>query len=247
MTNQIKFSGFRAGDTRLLLDGTGWSAVTSAVYPVGLVVRDRPCLVVGGGVVAGRKAASLLACGAAVTLVAPEAHEAVGLLARSGAIAELDGPPLDVQLRPYRAGEAADYRLVVTATGDRAVDAAVHRDAEAAGVWVNSADDPEHCSFLVPAVWRDGQVSVAVSSDGASPALSSWLRTRLAELLGPGLGQLAELLAEARASLHAAGRSTEEVDWRALLEGPLPELVRTGRLEEARDLLAQALHPPAQG
>lgn len=219
--------------------------MTSAVYPVGLVVRDRPCLVVGGGRVAGRKIASLLACGAAVTVVAPEAHEALGLLAASGAIAAVEGAPLDMQLRPYRAGEAAGYRLVVTATGIDEVDAEVHRDAEEAGVWVNSADDPERCTFVLPAVWRQGPVSVAVSSDGTSPALSGWLRSRLAETLGPEVATLAELLGEARRAVQAQGRSTEEVDWRGLLDGPLPGLVRQGRLDEARVLLGEATRDPS--
>jgi siroheme synthase-like protein len=214
--------------------------VTTPLYPVGLVVRDRPCLVVGGGQVAGRKIASLLACGAAVTVVAPEAHEAMRLLSASGAIEAIDGPPLDLQLRPYRSGEAAGYRLVVTATGKPEVDAEVHRDAEAAGVWVNSADDLENCTFVLPAVWRQGPVSVAVSSNGESPALAGWLRSKVAEALGPEVGTLAELLGEARRAVRAQGRSTEEVDWRALLDGPLPDLVRRGRLEEARRLLGEA-------
>ena len=211
------------------------------LYPVGLVVRGRRCLVVGGGRVAARKARSLLECGAAVTMVAPEVHEALGLLSAEGTIAAIDGPPLDVQLRPYERGEAARYQLVVTATGDGDVDAAVHADAEEAGVWVNSADDPEHCSVVLPAVWRQGPVTVAVSSGGESPALSTWLRSRVAEALGPEVGVLAALLGEARRRVRAAGRSTEEVDWQSLLQGPLPDLVRIGRLDEARSVLASAL------
>jgi len=214
------------------------------VYPAGLVVRDRPCLVVGGGRVAARKIASLVGCGAAVTVVAPEAHEALGLLTQWGVIAAIEGHPLDVQLRPYRAGEAAEYRLVVTATGDADVDAAVYQDAEAAGVWVNSADDPAHCTFVLPAVWRQGPVTVAVSSAGTSPALSGWLRDRAAGALGPSVGLLAELVGEARRSVQAEGRSTESVDWTALLEGPLPDLVRRGDLEGARTLLEKAVASP---
>ncbi len=204
------------------------------LYPVGLVVHGRRCLVVGGGRTAARKIAPLLGCGAAVTVVAPEVHEALGLLAEAGAIEAIEGPPLDVQLRRYHPGEAAGYRLVVTATGDAEVDALVHHDAEEAGVWVNSADDPDHCSFVLPALWRAGPVSVAVSTNGHSPALATWLRDQLADRLGAEVGVLAELLGETRARLHAEGRSTEDVDWKRLLQGPLPELVRTGRLREAR-------------
>jgi siroheme synthase-like protein len=117
----------------------------------------------------------------------------------------------------------------------------VYRDAVEAGVWVNSADDPAHCTFVLPAVTRDGPVSVAISTGGASPALASWLRRRVAEAIGPGLGPLASLLDEARERIHARGASTETVDWEALLEGPMPAMVRQGNLDGARVLLETAI------
>ncbi len=144
--------------------------VGAPIYPVGLVVQGRRCLVVGGGRVAARKIGGLLSCGAAVTVVAPEVHVAIGELAESGVIAAIDESPLEVHIRPYRSGEAADYLLVVAATGEAAVDDEVHRDAVGAGIWVNVADDPSRCTFVLPAVARDGVVSVAVSTAGASPA-----------------------------------------------------------------------------
>lgn len=227
-------------------------AALGLVYPVALVVKDRPCLVVGAGRVAARKIASLLECGAAVTVVAPEAHVALGLLSEWGVIEAIDGAPLDVQLRPYRPGEATEYRLVIAATGDAAVDGAVYRDAEQAGVWVNSADDPAHCTFVLPAVWRQGRVSLAVSTGGASPALAGWLRGRAAQSLGPNVDVLADLLAEARRTLQSRGRATHAVNWSALLDSELPDLVSAGRLEEARTLLSAAVlaassdHDPAE-
>jgi siroheme synthase-like protein len=212
-------------------------AVDAPIYPVGLVVKDRRCLVVGGGRVAARKIDALLACGAAVTVVAPEVHEALESLGRSGAIAAIDDAPLRVEVRPYRSGEAAGYSLVVAATGDGDVDGAVQRDATDAGVWVNVADDGERCSFVLPAVARDGSVTVAVSTAGASPALAGWLRDRVVDALGPGVGDLAALVAEGRRRVQARGVSTESVPWTALLDGPLPELVRHGRIDEARATL----------
>jgi precorrin-2 dehydrogenase/sirohydrochlorin ferrochelatase len=200
----------------------------TAYYPVSLNLEGRACLVVGGGPVAVRKASGLLRCGAVVAVVAPEVCDAMVALA-----------PHTIARRPYRAGEAATYRLVVSATGKADVDRAVHADAEAAGVWVNSADDEEHCSFILPAVYRDGPVTIAVSTGGTSPALASWLRDRLADEAG-GLATLAALLAEARGRLRADGRSTEEVDWGALLDGPLPSLIDAGRLEQARALVTAA-------
>jgi len=208
------------------------------LYPVALNVAGRACLVVGGGPVAAGKVAGLVRSGAAVTVVAPAVVEAVEALSTPQ---NAPGPgTVTVDRRPYRSGEAAGYRLVVTATGIPEVDAAVAADAEAAGVWVNSADDPDHCSFYLPSVHRDGPVTIAVSTGGASPALATWLRRRAGQQLGPELGTLAVLLEEARRRLQTAGRRTDSVDWRALLDGPLPQLVRDGQTDEARRLLAEA-------
>jgi siroheme synthase-like protein len=199
-------------------------------YPVSLNLTGRACLVVGAGPVAARKATGLLAAGGIVTVIAPEVGPAMAALG-----------PLTLQRRPYQPGDAAAFRLVVTATGDPAVDAAVYADAEAAGVWVNSADDPEHCSFILPSVHRDGPVTIAVSTSGRSPAQATWLRGRLAEAGGPGLGDLAELLGRARAQVRAGGASTETVDWVGLLDGPLPGLVASGRMDEAERVVQAAI------
>ena len=204
------------------------------MYPVVLRIEGRPCLVVGGGPVAARKVAELARCGALITVVAPAIDPAIVDLTNAG-----EAGTVQVERRPYRDGEAADYRLVVTATGLPAVDRTVAADAEAAGVWVNSADDAEHCTFLLPSVHRDGPVSIAVSTGGASPALATWLRREVAETLGDKLGALAELLREARHRLMAEGRPTTSVDWAALLDGPLPTLVRDGDIEGARGLLTE--------
>ncbi len=143
-----------------------------------------------------------------------------------------------VERRTYRSGDASGFRLVVSATGIVDVDGAVFADADAAGIWVNGADDRAHSSFILPAVHRDGAVTVSVSTGGLSPALSAWLRTRLATQLGEGLGTVAELLAEARARLHAEGVRTESVDWSAVLDGPLVQLVQAGELDQARAILS---------
>jgi siroheme synthase-like protein len=196
-------------------------------YPVALDVSGRPCLVVGGGPVAARKARGLLECGARVTVIAPSLGPDMEVLV----------PRLHaVERRPYREGDAASFRLVVTATGLPEVDGAVHSDAEASDVWINSADDRAHSSFILPAVFRDSSVTVCVSSGGLSPALASWLRDRLAAQC-QGVGALAELLGEARAKLLRAGLRSDSVHWRQLLDGPLPELVRAGDLDDARAIV----------
>ena len=203
----------------------------SPLYPVSLDVRGRPCLVVGGGRVAARKARGLLEAGASVTVVAPSLHADMEALA----------PLLHaVERRAYRRGDASGFRLVLTATGDPGVDGVVHEDAERAGLWVNAADDRAHSSFILPAVHRDGAVTVAVSTGGLSPALASWVRDRIAAGEGDGLGALAQLLSEARERLRAEGVRPEAVDWAALLDGPLPGLVRSVDADNARAIVDAA-------
>lgn len=213
-------------------------------YPVVLRIEGRRCLVVGGGPVAARKVADLFECGAEVTVVAPEVDPSIDALAAAAGRARRD---LRVERRRYRDGEAADYRLVVTATGIPEVDRRAAADAEAAGIWVNSADDADHCTFFLPSVHREGTVSVSVSTGGASPALAAWLRRRIGESLGPHLGTLAELLEEGRTNLRGAGRPTSAVDWTALLDGELPGLVRAGRIEEARGHIDAAVAKATEG
>jgi precorrin-2 dehydrogenase / sirohydrochlorin ferrochelatase len=203
---------------------------TAGYYPFSLDLHGRPCLVVGGGPVAARKAQGLLDGGAVVTVIAPDISPAMAALS-----------PLAIERRPYAAGDATLFRLVITATGRPEIDGAVYAEAEAAGIWVNSADDRDHCSFILPSVHRDGAVTFAVSTGGLSPALASWLRQRLAEQFGTGAGTLAELLGRARSTLQAAGASTEDFDWARLLDGPLPVLVGEGRIDEAVALIDQAL------
>jgi siroheme synthase-like protein len=203
----------------------------TSLYPVSLDVTNRPCLVVGAGPVAARKARALIECGAIVTVVAPSLGKDMEALE----------PRLHaLERRPYRPGDASAFRLVVTATGRSDVDGAVFGDAEAAGVWVNSADDPAHCSFILPAVHRDGAVTVSVSTGGLSPALASWLRDRIADQWDGEIGTLALLLGEARERLRAAGLPSDSVDWATLLDGPLPELVRSGDLDAAREIVSSA-------
>jgi siroheme synthase-like protein len=204
--------------------------VEETLYPVGLVVAGKRCVVVGGGSVAARKVAGLVAAGASVVVVAPEMCAEI----RAGAAIELIE-------RGYRAGDLDGAWLAMAATDDPEVNRQVHTDGLAARVWVNAADDPPACSFTLPAVLRRGPVSVAVSTGGHSPALAGWLRDRIAEGLGPEIGRLAELLSEARDELQAAGRSTEGLDWRRALDSDMLDLIRTGRLAQARERLQACL------
>jgi len=175
-------------------------------FPINVNLTDRPCLIVGGGRIALRKARQLATCGAQVTVIAPEIVDELAALADH------------VHPRRYVAGDATGFRLVITATGDREVDQLVFDDADERGIWVNSADDPDRCSFILPAVLRRGPVMVTTSTSGTSPALASWLRARLAAIVGPQFEAVAADLAAERATVHAAGVSTEDIDWEPILE-----------------------------
>jgi siroheme synthase-like protein len=208
--------------------------VKADVYPVALLLQNRSCLVVGGGHIAERKARGLLAAGARVHVVAKEVLPPMRALDGVAGVA-------GIEERPYRRGEVAAYWLAVAATGDPEVNKTVFEDGEGAGVWVNSADDPASCSFILPAVARQGPVSVAVSTSGYSPALASWLKRHAAEHMGPELAELAELLADARAELRKQGRSTEDIDWRPSLDWAMLDLIRSGRRAEAKERIEACL------
>lgn len=204
-------------------------ALPETLYPVSLALDGKPVLVVGAGAVAARKAGALVDAGAIVKVVAPDVSP------------EMRALPVTVIERPYQSVDLAGAWLVVTATGQRAVNAAVRNDADAARIWVNAADDQDSCSFVLPAIARQGTVTVAVSTGGRSPALAAWLRDEIAGRLGPEIDALADLLSDLRDELHASGRSTEGVDWRRALDWDMLDLIRDGQLARARERLQACL------
>ena len=204
--------------------------VSGSLYPVNLVLGGRAVLVVGAGAVAASKVAGLLAGGADdVTVVAPHVHD------------DIVAAPVRVERRAYRSPEAADYRLVVTATDDPVVNRQVFVDAEGAGVWVNSADDPANCTFILPARVRRGDLLVTIGTGGRSPALATWLRRRFESELGPEYDALLDLLSAEREHIKAAGRSTEGLGWQAALDSGLLDLLRDDQPAEALKLLRSCL------
>lgn len=182
--------------------------VARFAYPVFLDLHDVPVLVVGGGRVGARKAEGLLSAGAKVRLVATELSEHVARI-----------PFAEVLETPFREDHLDGIRLVVTATGDAAVDQAVATEAKQRGIWTNAADQPVDCDFILPAIARTGRVSAAISTDGASPFLAQRVRDVVAELLSAEVGELADELAIERAAIQARGESTEDFDWETRIGG----------------------------
>jgi siroheme synthase-like protein len=138
-------------------------------------------------------------------------------------IDEFNNVPVTLLHREYATGDAANFRLVITATGNTPVDQAIFDECESLGIWVNSADDPQRCSFTLPAAFRRGPVMLTVSTGGASPALASFLRSELEQLVGPEFAEIAATLAAQRAQFHADGISTEDVDWKPIIRETLQE------------------------
>ena len=157
-------------------------------YMACLDLRERDCLVVGGGRIGVEKASGLLACGANVTVIAPHCDPE---------LLELD---VTVTCRPFASGDVDGRFLVIAATSDRGVNAQVSAAAAALNTFCNVADDPELCSFILPAVVRREPIVVGVSSGGASPALAKRLRDDIARLIGPEHVQLAHRLRSLRPS-----------------------------------------------
>jgi siroheme synthase-like protein len=210
---------------------SGRAAVTG--YPANLIVAGRRCVVVGAGRIASRKIEALLAAGADVRVIAPEIGSEVRAWADKG--------DLEVVERAFAPADVDGAWLVTAATGDPDVDHAVFLAGEERRVWVNAADDPANCSFTLMSVVRRGDIVVTVGTGGRSPALAAWLKTRFEDELGPEYETLLDLLSEAREELRATGRSSEEVDWRHAIDSGMLELIRAGRVEEAKETLRACL------
>jgi siroheme synthase-like protein len=163
-------------------------------YPVFLNLKNRRIVVIGGGEVAERKVESLLATEALIVLISPDITPRLDLLGQEKRI--------QVQRRAYAAGDCEGATLVFSATDDAEVSSAVFSEATQARALVNTADEPALCDFIIPAVVRQGDVAIAVSTGGTSPGLASQLRSKIAKMIGPEYAKLTELLARARPEIR---------------------------------------------
>lgn len=206
-------------------------------YTICLIgLEQRRAIVVGGGVIAARKVVGLLEAGAPVTVISPAVVSELTSLAEQGYITLLD--------RPYQAGDLAGAFLVFAATDDPAVNQAIWHEGSRLGCLVNSVDDPEHSNFIMPAVVRRGEMSIAISTGGASPALARRLREWLETLIGPEYGELVDLLAELRPELlnqFAPGEPRLEAALR-LVDSELLEVIKRDGREAAKLYVLELLN-----
>lgn len=202
-------------------------------FPISLQMTGRRCLVIGGGPVAERKIASLLDAGAEVTVVSPDVTETIAGWSKSNSIQFKAGH--------YQSGDLAGYQLVFVATDDREVNARVYQEGKTKGAWVNAADDPAHCDFILPSVLRRGELTVAVSSGGSSPALARLIREELELHFTAEYALLNKLAGDVRDELRRQSVTVPFETWRKALSGDLRHLLRRGDLAEAKSHLLRDL------
>ncbi|MGQ9487582.1 MAG: precorrin-2 dehydrogenase/sirohydrochlorin ferrochelatase family protein [Armatimonadota bacterium] len=205
-------------------------------YPVFLDLRERDCLVIGGGEVAANKIRALLDAGAQVTVVAPEATEQIRCWHQQGMLYWdcRNACPEDMQ----------GYFLVIATTDDTPLHQQLCQRAIAQNQLFNAVDEPEHCNFITPAVAQSGPVQVAVSTSGCSPLLAQQLRDQIREhILAESIGSLAQFLGERRALVkkQIVGSRRHQRFWQMVVESPVPELLSRHEVDQAHEVFLRLL------
>jgi precorrin-2 dehydrogenase/sirohydrochlorin ferrochelatase len=189
-------------------------------YPICLDIQERSCLVVGGGQVGTRKVRTLLDCGAQVTVISPEGTDELAEMARKGRVVW--------RQRDYQEGDQAGAFLVIGATDVETLNRRIQQEAEADGRLCNIADQPERCNFVLPAVIQKGDLMIAVSTSGKSPAFAKHLRRLLEGQFGPEYAIFLDLMGAVRQRLLAEAHAPEahKPIFEQLISRGLLELIR---------------------
>jgi precorrin-2 dehydrogenase len=204
-------------------------------YPIFLDLQTRPCLVIGGGTVAERKVESLLQADAQVTVISPTSTSRLQAWAADGTIT--------LHQRPYCSGDLQGFWVVFAATNDPVLHKEVATEAKTAGVLLNVVDHPALCSFIVPAVLSRGDLTLAISTGGASPALAKKIRQTLEQHFGSEYDLALRLLARVRERVARNGLSSEERQrlFTALADSPLLDYLRERQTDKLNALLRDTL------
>lgn len=206
------------------------------IFPISLKLQQQPCLIVGGGHIAYRKALLLAKAGAKIDVLAPEIDDnLLQLVQQSQGQYVQDVFSSSTALR--------HYRLVIAATDNNRVNQQVFAACEAENVLVNSVDDPPHCRFMVPAIIDRSPLVISVASNGTSPVLSRQIRTQLESSIPHGMGKLAEFSGQWRAAVKQKIVNPEErrIFWEELYASPLKEQVFNDNLDAANQSIQHAL------
>ncbi len=207
-------------------------------FPAFLKLRNQPVLLVGGGAAALAKARLLAAAGARLRVVAPEIDPV---------FESLHGQ-MTLIPRAFHGSDLSGVALVFSATGDAGMDGHVAARAVAQNIPVNVVDRPELCTFLVPSIVNRGSVTVAISSDGASPVLTRRLREQIERLLPANLDRLADFLGSFRAAVRAkvGGFDARRRLWEEVIDGPIGRDVLAGRESTAREAMLSRINRPSE-
>lgn len=203
-------------------------------FPIFFDIKNKPCLVVGGGEVATRKAGMLMQSGGLITVVAPELTNTLKELADAGKITHITE-----KFRPEHLGAAV---LVIAATNDRAVNEQVSVAAKKLRIPVNVVDNPDLCSFIMPSVIDRSPLVIAISSGGTSPVLARVMRAKLETYIPAAYGRLAQFAASFRDQVKdKILPAKRRIFWEKVLQGPVAEMVLSGQDQTAKDVLQKML------
>jgi siroheme synthase-like protein len=206
----------------------------SPYYPILLNIQGKKCLIVGGGEVALRKAQMLVEHGATVEVVSPTFCPELNQLVKDGTIQAIH--------RDYETADLNDVFLAVAATDDIKTNEKVATEARKIGILVNVVDKPDISDFIVPSYFRRGDIIVAVSTSGRSPALARKIRGELERDFKAEYAQLAVIASEVRNELKQRGVTVSGDDWQEVLNlNSLIELIRRGKNQEAREIMLTKL------
>lgn len=202
-------------------------------YPVFLNIAGRRCVVVGGGTVAERKVLRLLTCGAQVTVVAPELTPGLDALWREGKI--------EVKKEPYHPSVLNGAFLVIGATDQRDINEQIYHDGRPKNVLVNIVDDPQRCDFILPSLLERGDLCIAISTAGKSPALARKIRQQLSKVVGPEYGILLQIMGIIRECYRQSEPDSQKrlKTYRRLLSTDILEEIRQRRWQKVEEIIKE--------
>lgn len=213
----------------------------SIVYsPIFFNIQGKRCVVIGGGKVALRKVQMFLDCGAKVTVISPKPHPEIVKLSKERTIHLIQ--------RDYEAGDLKDAVIAIASTNMREFNRKVADEAKKSGVLVNVADDPEQSDYIVPSFFRRGDLTIAISTGGASPALAKKIRTKLEQDFGEEYTLLLSLIGEVRSTIKEKGIRVSGEAWQEALDlDSLIGLLQAGQREKAKTFLLNRLKTYQEG
>jgi len=204
-------------------------------YPVNLDIRNRKCLVVGGGAVGTRKVMTLLDCGAKVTVVSTDVAEKLQELS--------DSDIIKLEKRPFQISDLDEMFLVIGATDNQEINKEIHSEAERLGILCNIADRPEDCNFILPAIVNRGDLIIAISTSGKSPAFAKKMRKDLEKKFGTEYAEFLKLMGEIRNKLLSEDHEPEAHKhlFEQLIKRDLVEMIKDRDIAAVNSLLFEIL------